>query len=154
MTARDLTGLVRNDQVIVQAGAIAWRSEEKGRWELLLVTSRRTGRWILPKGNIDAGSAARCTVAQELREEAGVVGDVAMVPFATVESVKIRPPNYWPVSISFYPVRIRDVLDTWPERHQRERRFCAAHEAVVLVNEPDVSEMISRFAATRVAPQR
>jgi predicted NUDIX family NTP pyrophosphohydrolase len=38
-----------------QAGVIAYRILD-GKVQVLLMTSRDTGRWIIPKGNIDAGA--------------------------------------------------------------------------------------------------
>jgi 8-oxo-dGTP pyrophosphatase MutT (NUDIX family) len=44
--------------------------------EVLLVTSRGTGRWVIPKGNSGKGEAAHAAAAREAEEEAGVIGAI------------------------------------------------------------------------------
>lgn len=55
----------------MQAGALVWRRAGKGKVEVLLITSRGTGRWVLPKGWLDGGENVAQAAAREAWEEAG-----------------------------------------------------------------------------------
>ncbi|MEN9850080.1 MAG: hypothetical protein RL128_243, partial [Pseudomonadota bacterium] len=59
-----------------QYGALCWRMH-RGKVEVLLITSRDTGRWVIPKGWPIDGLAPAQTAAREAWEEAGVEGDIA-----------------------------------------------------------------------------
>lgn len=127
---------------------MAWR-EVDGVMQVVIVTSRRTGRWVFPKGGIDSGVTEPETALNELYEEAGVIGDVAQSPIGTYRMAKIRPPLIWTIEIALYPIRITQVLSDWLEVGQRERRFVTVEEAGVLLSEPDMSALIRRFDAQR-----
>lgn len=53
-----------------QAAAIPYEVHD-GRVEVMLLTSRNTRRWIIPKGNIEKGETALKAAAAEAFEEAG-----------------------------------------------------------------------------------
>lgn len=67
----------RSTTCVQQAGAICFRTSADSLPEVLLVTSRRNGRWGIPKGRIEAGETARAAAAREAMEEAGVRGRVS-----------------------------------------------------------------------------
>ncbi|MEO1494428.1 MAG: NUDIX hydrolase [Pseudomonadota bacterium] len=127
-----------------QAGAMAWR-ERDGIKQIVIITSRRTGRWVFPKGGIDPGMTEAMTAANELYEEAGVIGVPDEHPIGTYRTAKIRPPLIWTVEIALYPVRITDVLDAWLESGQRERRFVTMDEAEHLLAEPEMAALARAF---------
>ena len=146
MNATDeLTGLTLVPGTTRQAGGLAWRIHQ-GDWQCLLVTSRRTGRWVLPKGTIDPGMDERGTVAQELREEAGIHGAVGACPVGSYRTWKIRPPFYWAIEVAVYPLRIARVQRNWPEQDLRQRRFVTAREAAVLLADPGMATLVTGFA--------
>jgi 8-oxo-dGTP pyrophosphatase MutT (NUDIX family) len=64
----------------VQYAALPYRRKGNSRTEVLLVTSRDTGRWIIPKGWPAKGKTPRKSAAREAREEAGVVGRISRQP--------------------------------------------------------------------------
>ena len=47
--------------------------------------------------------------------------------------------------LSVFPMEIDRVADKWPERKKRTRRWFAPQDAARLVNEPDLSELITSF---------
>ena len=59
-----------------QVAALCWRMGQGGAVEILLVTSRDTGRWVIPKGWPMDGKSASAAAAREAWEEAGVKGTV------------------------------------------------------------------------------
>ena len=127
-----------------QAGVLAWLpGTDPVRFAV--VTSRRTGRWVFPKGNIDPGMTAQDAAAQEALEEAGLVGTVDAEPIGQYRTPKIRPPLIWTIEVTLYPMRIDEVLDKWIEIKQRKRRFVTLDEARELLNDPDMLDLAGRF---------
>ena len=110
-----------------QVGALAWLPETDPV-RFALVTTRRTERWVFPKGWVDPGVAPPEAAAREAFEEAGVRGTVDPVAVGTFRTAKVRPPFAWPLEITLYPLRIERVLDRWPEAGQRQRRFVTLAE--------------------------
>lgn len=127
-----------------QAGVLAWLPETDPV-RIVVVTSRRTGRWVFPKGSIDPGLSARETAAQEALEEAGLIGVVSDIPVGSYIIPKIRPPLIWAIKVSLYPMRIHTVQDEWLEMDQRTRRFVTIDEAEEVLAEPEMVEIAAKF---------
>ena len=143
----DLTGLDLVPGIVRQAGALAWLPDPRPL-RIVLVTSRRTGRWVFPKGGIDEGMTEPEAAAQEALEEAGVVGTPADAAFGTYRTLKIRPPLAWTIEVALYPVRVDRVLDTWEESAQRVRRFATLEEARTLIEDPAMLRLAESFLAS------
>lgn len=126
-----------------QAGALAWMEHQSER-KFWIVTSRRTRRWVLPKGGIDPGMTAHEAAAQEAYEEAGVIGDMSPVGVGSYRIPKIRPPLIWTVEVVLYPMRVDAVLDDWLESEQRDRRLVSVEEAAELILEPEIVALLRR----------
>lgn len=107
-----------------QSGALPY-SVVDGRLLILLVTSRRTGRWIFPKGSISSGMTAWDSAAKEALEEAGVEGQVSPEP---IGSYQISDKGIL-VDVAIYPLRVEMQHDDWDERHQRLRHWVLLPEA-------------------------
>ena len=129
-----------------QAGVLAWLPGTDPM-QFCIVTSRRTGRWILPKGNIDPGMSPREAAEQEALEEAGLVGTAEPEPIAIFRAPKIRPPLIWTIEVTYYPMRVDEVLDDWIEADLRTRRFVTLDEARELLWQPEVIAVVERFLA-------
>lgn len=113
---------------------------------MLLVTSRGTRRWVLPKGNIDAGMSAHAAAAQEAEEEAGVRGATCPTPIGRYRYRKTK----WTgaslmVDVEVFPICVTDELGEWKEQHQRERRWFPLAGAADAVDEPDLKALIRNF---------
>ena len=129
-----------------QIGALPYRADADGVLRVLLVTSRDTGRWIVPKGNPIRGLRAHEAAAQEAWEEAGVRGFRCPTPLGHYPYWKRRRSGQLvPVSVALYPLCVAQVLDSWPERHQRQRRWCTLSEAAGLVAETELQQLIAGF---------
>jgi len=133
-----------------QAGVLAYRPTRAGP-RMVLVTSRRTGRWVLPKGTIDDGMTPEATARQEALEEAGVIGRPAPRALGTYRVPKIRPPLIWTVEVLLYPMPIERVLDHWLEAGERDRRFVAPDEALALLDDPGMAGLVRAFWTGRAA---
>lgn len=137
--------LTRLPDIEQQAGSIAW-VPGSDPLRFVLVTSRRRGRWVFPKGRIERGQSPALAAEQEALEEAGIVGRAGPEPVGSFRGVKVRPPRSWTIEVTIYPLRIEEVLDHWPEAGERSRCFVTLAEARLLLSEPDMLAIAERFA--------
>lgn len=129
-----------------QVAALPWRSTSSGAVEVLLVTSRGTGRWVLPKGWPEGGEGLHDAAAREAAEEAGVFGTVEPLGIGRFFYGKeLRHGMRWRCEVLVFPLQVERVADKWPERKKRTRRWLSPHEAARFVREPDLSELIAGF---------
>jgi 8-oxo-dGTP pyrophosphatase MutT (NUDIX family) len=128
-----------------QAGAIPYAIVE-GRVVFLLITTRRTGRWIFPKGAPIEGFAPWQVAAHEALEEAGVEGEVETTPIGIYRTLKagIRP---MPIEVEMYPLRVIRQVDDWPEKGKRHRHWVILPEARRLLSERKLAEFAAELEA-------
>ncbi len=139
-------GLARGDHARSQFAALCWR-EHAGTLQVLLVTSRDTGRWIVPKGWPMSGRSPFEAAAREAWEEAGVEGAVATDPMGEYDYRKVLKSGAdLPVRVELFPLRVARVSDRFPEAAQRRRRWFVPHKAARRVAEPGLGALILRFA--------
>lgn len=116
--------------------------------EVLLVTSRDTGRWVLPKGWAESGLTGAQLAAKEAFEEAGILGTVAAAPIGGYGYDKrLKEDRNRPCDVAVFTMRVDRELEDWPERHQRRRQWFALAKAARLVQEPDLTDLLLRLAA-------
>ena len=114
---------------------------------VLLVTSRGTGRWVIPKGNIDAGMAPHAAAALEAEEEAGVSGAACPTRLGSYRYRKRRNNGAsLMVDVDVFPLAVTRELARWKEQDQRERRWFSLAEAADAVDETDLRDLIRSFA--------
>ncbi len=125
-----------------QIAAIPIRRTTAGSVEVLLVTSRETKRWVIPKGwpwpRVPPGEAA----AGEAWEEAGVRGKVSKRAIGSFAYQKRKGDELIPLRVDVYVLEVTKEVKSWPEASQRERRWFAASEAASLVEEPELQEIL------------
>ena len=115
----------------------------------MLVTSRQTRRWIIPKGWPHKGKAPHHSAAREAFEEAGVVGAVASRPAGSFAYRKrLKSGRVVVCEVHVFPLRVSHQTKLWPERRQREVKWVSAKEAADTVREPRLSAIIRRLART------
>lgn len=114
--------------------------------QVLLVTSRGTGRWILPKGWVNPGQSAAQSAAQEAWEEAGVRGAMDADPLGTYHYAKrLEDGRARPCRVEVFPLRVEAELDAWPEQDQRRRLWLDPAEAARRVEEPELRALLAGF---------
>ena len=129
----------------VQVAALPWRLTNEGV-EVMLVTSRGTGRWVLPKGWPEGGEHWHEAAAREAAEEAGLSGGTSSIEIGRFHYGKVlRSGMEWRCEVHVFPLEVDTVADRWPEMKKRKRRWFRAADAARLVNEPELSELITRF---------
>jgi len=110
---------------------------------ILLVTSRDTGRWVLPKGNLMFGLAPHRVAAREAEEEAGVCGTIARKRLGRFPYRKWRTARRFDMAkVDVFALKVSKELDRWKEQGQRERRWFTREEAAGMVDEPELSALI------------
>jgi 8-oxo-dGTP pyrophosphatase MutT (NUDIX family) len=135
--------------VLRQVGALPFRRPKGGGIEVLLVTSRRTGRWIIPKGHIDPGRDEKAMARIEAFEEAGVEGKVLKRPIGDYDYDKYCDDALIiPAVVTVYPLSVQKLRSKWPEMNARERRWMSLYEASERVEEPGLAALMLAFAAT------
>jgi ADP-ribose pyrophosphatase YjhB (NUDIX family) len=133
---------------IEQFGVIAWRFASGGGVEILLITSRDTRRWVVPRGNVIPRLRPYDNAAQEAFEEAGVRGGVQQDEFGTYRYDKrARDGRATPALVHLYAMLVTEEADAWPEQKERERRWFAADSAAAAVDEADLAQLIRDFVA-------
>jgi 8-oxo-dGTP pyrophosphatase MutT (NUDIX family) len=128
----------------VQLAALPWRNQ--GRLEMLLITSRETRRWVIPKGWPMKGLSAPEAAAREAFEEAGVKGEVDPLAIGYYAYEKLMGDgSLRPLDVDVFALRVTELLDEWPEKGQRERRWFTPPEAAEAVDEADLRKIIAGF---------
>lgn len=127
-----------------QIAALCWR-KHKGAVEVLLVTSRETRRWVIPKGWPMAGLADFNAARREAFEEAGVEGRMRRQPLGTFFYEKRGKKNIFPVTVTVYALEVQKKNKSWPEMKERERTWFSTHDAVLRVAEPGLKTILRDF---------
>ena len=118
-----------------------------GRLEVMLITSRETRRWVVPKGWPMEGLSAAEAAAREAYEEAGVEGTVATSPLGHYHYDKrLKNGGRRRCRGDVFALEISEELDTWPEAGQRGRRWFDPAGAALAVEEPDLAELLRKLS--------
>jgi len=114
--------------------------------DILLISSRETGRWVLPKGYIEPGEGPDVAAAREAAEEAGATGALASKSVGTYHYLKRgEGGSANELSVAVYPLLVRNLAADWPERKQRERHWFSRAAAVAAVEEDELKALIAGF---------
>ncbi len=104
---------------------------------------------MLPKGNVVVGLSPHASAANELEEEAGVLGLACPTPVGTYRYRKTRKSGASLMAdVDVFPVLVSEELDHWEEEAVRERRWFSLSEAADAVDEPDLKQLIRKFKAS------
>jgi 8-oxo-dGTP pyrophosphatase MutT (NUDIX family) len=137
-----------------QYAALPVRRMEDGKVEVLLLTSRGTGRWIIPKGwpmrKLSPGAAA----AREAYEEAGVEGTIQPdLPVGRYHYTKrLDVGGETEILVEVFLLRVERQLAEWPEQAERETRWLKPEEAAGLVAEPELAALLRSAQAFAEGP--
>ena len=136
----------------LQFAVLPWRISARGAREVLLLTSRETHRWVVPKGWPMRGRKPAEVASREAYEEAGLVGQVVgRRPLGSFHYEKRLPKKQTVIcEVRVYLFRVEQQLDDWPERTERERKWFDVNEAAALVEEGGLAEIMARLADSHV----
>ena len=118
----------------------------KGKIKILLITSRRSGRWVVPKGwPMDRKTPAN-SAAQEAWEEAGVIGEpVERCLGVFAYSKTAQHLDELPCMVMVYPVKVKKLATDFPEKSQRRRKWFSPDKAAAKVAEPELARILRDF---------
>lgn len=115
--------------------------------EVLLITSRETRRWVIPKGWPMKDRTFAEAAAQEALEEAGVRGVTGEEPIGTYRYLKLVKNGASVLcDVSVYPLQVIEQAESWPEQDQRNQQWFEAEQAATAVDEAELGELIRAFA--------
>jgi 8-oxo-dGTP pyrophosphatase MutT (NUDIX family) len=141
------------DEPRTQYGAICWRIGKAGL-DVLLITSRETGRWVIPKGWPIRGLSAPAAAGREAWEEAGVEGPVGKECLGVFSYQKTMPEDQpIPCAVAIYGLKVTKLSRRYPEQHQRRRKWFSAIEAASLVAEPELRNLLLALSQITLGPE-
>lgn len=136
---------------VVQFGVLPWRRTPDGV-QVLLVTTRNTRRWIVPKGWPETGRTPQECAAQEGFEEAGVKGAVTGDAIGVFSHKKqLKSGQMVTCRIRVYAMEVSEIAAEWPEKSAREAKWCPVADALMLVDDPSLRRLIARFCRAAAA---
>ena len=138
----------------VQYACLPYRVKAGGQVEFMLVTSRETKRWVIPKGWPMKGKKPHAGAAREALEEAGLVGQVGRAPVGSYDYQKrLKGGAAVPVRVDVFPLAVKSQRKNWPEKGQRTLRWFNAEEAAEAVDEPELRDLIREFGMQMAVAQ-
>ena len=130
-----------------QIAALPIKVKEDGTLQVLMVTSRGTQRWVMPKGWTMDGKKPWRAAEIEALEEAGAVGFVGTDPLGKYRYTKILDDGHGvPVRVKLYPMGGERLQKRWKERRDRKRRWFSLANAAKRVDEPELQAILERLA--------
>ncbi|TIN21460.1 MAG: NUDIX hydrolase [Mesorhizobium sp.] len=132
----------KKGQRIRQVAAIPFRLNARGDIEVMLVTSRTTRRFIVPKGWPMKGKSGRKAATIEAQEEAGVLGKTLKQPAGIYSYWKRLANRFVRVDVIVYLLEVSEELTDWQESKRRQRAWLAPADAAMLIDEPDLSTLV------------
>ncbi|MFD2237278.1 NUDIX hydrolase [Aureimonas populi] len=140
------SGAKKRKDVERQVAALPVRLSPGGGLEVLLVTSRETRRWVIPKGNPIKGLKRFEAAAVEAEEEAGVHGKIMPDPYRRFDYWKRRRDRFQFCRVDVFLLLVREEEDDWKERGQRHRAWTSPRQAFDLVLEPGLQSIFAELA--------
>ena len=119
-----------------------------GEPKVMLVTSRETKRWVLPKGWAERGLAPHEVAAREALEEAGLVGAVERQAVGSYHYEKrLADGSSVACEVAVYPLWVERQVEKWAERGQRKTKWFTLAQAAMAVEEGDLITLLLSLAA-------
>jgi 8-oxo-dGTP pyrophosphatase MutT (NUDIX family) len=139
--------------VRVQYGALPYRFTPMAALEILVVTTRQSRRWIVPKGWPIKRLTPAKSAAREAFEEAGVRGKIGVRPIGTFSYKKTADANGAEADceVKIFPLLVRRQSATWPESAQRVAQWVDPEKAISLIREPELKSIVTKFAKRAAA---
>ena len=129
-----------------QVAVLPYRKHGRGV-DVLLITSRETKRWVIPKGWPMEGKNDCDAAATEAFEEAGVEGHVGQKSVGTYHYVKRKKSGNLDCEVTVYLLDVTHLTRAWPEKHERRRKWFSAKQATKRVDEAGLQAIIAATLA-------
>jgi 8-oxo-dGTP pyrophosphatase MutT (NUDIX family) len=126
-----------------QYGVIALRVARGDQIQALLLTSRGTGRWVIPKGWRMRDRTPAGTAQREAYEEAGVKGQLwSKRPIGSYRYKKVDEKFTGEILVRVFLLVVQEQKKDWPERGERRKRWVPLRRAAAMVQEPDLAKLL------------
>jgi len=146
----DDTKIIEMKLPLRQSGVIPFR-RTGADVEVLLVTSRETGRWVIPKGGIQRGLTAAQSAEHEALEEAGVKGKIRKKPLGSYTySKRLSPAISVPAIVEVFALQVNKCVKKWPEMSEREIEWVDVPTATDLVHEDGLKVLLRRLERMKI----
>jgi 8-oxo-dGTP pyrophosphatase MutT (NUDIX family) len=134
-----------------QVGALPFRRDKGGDVQVMLVTSRGTRRWVIPKGNPIKGLKIHRSAEREAFEEAGVLGRISKKPVGRFAYEKhLKSGATVPCEVAVFALQVEKQRKHWPEMAEREWRWFSPDEAAAAVAERDLHDLLLAFRSRHI----
>lgn len=130
-----------------QVAALPFRLSASGAVEILVITSRETGRFIIPKGWPMKRLRDPDAAAREAYEEAGVTGKIRRKSVGSYNYWKRLTSTFELVEVEVYPLEVQEQHEDWPEKGRRQKAWLSPKDAALLIDEPDLATLVRGFSA-------
>ena len=139
--------------VRVQYGALPYRFSQDAALQILLVTTRGTRRWIVPKGWLIRGLRPAKSAAREAFEEAGVTGRIGAKSIGLFAYNKLldEAGGTTACEVKIYPLLVKRQSHVWPESHQRTTQWVEPSRAIAMIKEAGLKKIVATFAKRAAA---
>ncbi|MGV6849469.1 MAG: NUDIX hydrolase [Marinibacterium sp.] len=133
-----------------QIAALPVHWDKSGKLRVLMVTSRDTGRWVMPKGWLMDGKKPWRAAEIEALEEAGAVGFISKEAFGIYHYDKVLGPDrHVRCRVTVYPLMVDRLKRRWKERKERTRHWFSLKKAARLVDEPELTDLLLRLTDSK-----
>ncbi|NTU92869.1 MAG: NUDIX hydrolase [Chlorobiaceae bacterium] len=112
---------------------------------VVLITTRRSGRWVIPKGHVEKGMSPADSATKEALEEAGLTGRIAGKELGTY--CYRRPSGLY--SVMVFPFEVDSMLDDWHEMQFRQRQMVSPAEAIGMIMHEQLRDLLDGYFAAR-----
>lgn len=137
-----VAGLLGQRPPHLQVGALCLR-QHQGQTQVLVISSRGTGRWIIPKGWPMRGRSLAAAALQEAWEEAGVIGKVGKTALGSYTYLKLEDEGFaLRCEVRVFPVAVASLSEDYPEASKRDRRWLSLGEAAERVQEKALRHLL------------
>ena len=130
-----------------QIAALPVRWDKNGKLRVLIVPSRDTARWVMPKGWLMEGKKPWRAAEIEALEEAGALGSISHQPIGTYQYEKrLAKGHSVTCRVTIYPMLVDKLNDRWKERDERKRHWFSLAKAANLVDEKGLARILNKLA--------
>jgi 8-oxo-dGTP pyrophosphatase MutT (NUDIX family) len=132
------------DNPFRQSSVLPFRIGKKGL-EILMITSMKRKRWIIPKGIVEPDMTPAASAAKEALEEAGIEGDVLDQSIGNYHYKK------WGglCRCDVFPMRVTKIHDKWLEKDERSREWVPAATALKRIRHKKLRSIVRKFVDKR-----
>ena len=135
-----------------QVAALPWRIG--ANIEIMVISSRGTRRWVIPKGWPMKGRTLPQSAAREALEEAGLDGLIGAEPIGSYNYQKLsRNGATEHLRVMVFAMQVTRQRKSWPEKAERVTRWMSVEDAAAAVDEAELKQIFQQFGASLLASQ-